>query len=149
MTIYLDYAASTPVDAAVATAMAEALSAPGLQANPAASHQPGHAARERVDAARADVAALIGARAAEIIWTSGATESNNLAVIGAAQFRAGRGRHLVTIATEHVSVLAACRHLEAAGFQVTYLAPDAQGVIDPQRLVAARDLTPRWFPSCR
>ena len=83
------------------------------------------------------MAALIGAHAAEITWTSGATESNNLAIIGAAQFRASRGRHLVTSATEHVSVLASCRHLEQLGFRVTYLMPDPQGIIDPARVAAA------------
>ncbi len=137
MSIYLDHAASTPVDPAVAAGMAEVLSAPDLQANPSASHAGGRLVRQRVEAARAEVAALIGARAAEIIWTSGATESNNLAVIGAAQFRASRGRHLVTSATEHVSVLGACRHLEQLGFRVTYLVPDAQGVISPQDVAAA------------
>jgi cysteine desulfurase len=83
------------------------------------------------------VAALIGARAEEIIWTSGATESNNLAVIGAARFRATRGRHLVTAATEHASVLESFRCLEREGFKVTYLVPDANGIIDPGAVAAA------------
>ena len=137
MTLYFDYAASTPVDPVVADAMAEALRSPELQANCASAHQPGRMARERVEAARADVAALIGARADEIVWTSGATESNNLAVIGAARFRAGRGRHLVTSVTEHASVLGSCRYLEGEGFKVTYLVPDAAGILDPGSVAEA------------
>jgi cysteine desulfurase len=135
--VYLDYAASTPVDPVVADAMADALRAPGLQANPASSHGPGHAAGARVEAARTEVAALIGASAAEIVWTSGATESNNLAVIGAARLRAGRGRHLVTSAVEHVSVLGAFRRLEDQGFTVTVVEPDGEGIVAPAAVAAA------------
>ncbi len=131
MTIYLDHAASTPVDPAVADAMAEVLRSPELQANCASSHAPGRAAQDRIEAARAEVAALVGARPEEIVWTSGATESNNLAVLGAARFRTGRGRHLVTAATEHPSVLESFRFLEREGFSVTYLAPDAAGIVHP------------------
>lgn len=135
MTVYLDHAASTPVDPAVAEIMREALTTPRLQANPASVH--GDAPRACVETARREVAELLGARPEEITWTSGATESNNLAVIGAARFRAGRGRHLVTCETEHVSVLAAFRHLQESGFTVTYLAPDRDGLLDPRQVEAA------------
>ena len=137
MTVYLDHAASTPVDPAVADAMAELLHSPELQANCASAHPPGRKARERVEAARAEVAALIGARPEEIVWTSGATESNNLAVMGAARFRARRGRHLVTTATEHPSVIESFRFLEREGFSATYLVPDAAGIVDPGAIEAA------------
>jgi cysteine desulfurase len=137
MAIYLDYAASTPVEPAVAEAVAEALRSPALQANCSSAHASGRLAAQRVGDARAEVAALIGARAEEIVWTSGATESNNLALIGAARFRAGRGRHLVTSATEHVSVLGVFRYLEREGFKVTYLAPDAGGMVDAGAIASA------------
>ncbi|MCC7328819.1 MAG: aminotransferase class V-fold PLP-dependent enzyme [Gammaproteobacteria bacterium] len=137
MTIYLDHAAATPVDRAVAAAMCEALTDPQLQANPAATHAAGEAARGRVEQARAEVAALIGAAAGEIVWTSGATESNNLALIGAARLRAGRGRHLVTAASEHASVLAACDELERQGFAVTRLPTDPMGIVEPAVVAAA------------
>ncbi len=137
MTLYFDHAASTPVDPAVAAAVAAALADPALQANPAATHAPGRAAHEQVEAARARVAALIGARPAEIVWTSGATEANNLAVLGAARFRASRGRHLVVSPLEHASVLAACRQLEREGFTITWLDPDRDGLIDPAQVAAA------------
>ncbi len=135
--IYLDHAASTPVDPAVAAGMAAVLADPALQANPSSTHAAGDAARACVEQARAQVAALIGARPAEVIWTSGATEANNLAVIGAARLRAARGRHIVTAASEHASVLAACRELENQGFVVTRLATDAGGIVAPQAVAAA------------
>lgn len=137
MTIYLDYAASTPVDPEVAQAMCEALRSPALQANAAALHAPGRAASACIEHARADIAALIGAEAQEIVWTSGATEANNLAIIGAARFRASRGRHVVTAATEHASVLAACDALAEQGFTVTRVAPGPHGVVTPERITAA------------
>lgn len=137
MTLYLDYAASTPVDPAVAAVMAAALADPDLQGNPSATHAPGRAAAVRIEAARAQVAALIGARPAEILWTSGATEANNLAVLGAGRFRASRGRHVVTSSTEHASVVGACRHLEREGFAVTWLDPDGDGLLDAQQVAAA------------
>ncbi len=137
MTPYFDHAASTPVDPLVAQAMAEVLEDADLQANPASQHGPGRAASARVEAARSEVAALIGAHSDEIIWTSGATESNNLAVIGAAHLRAGRGRHVVTCATEHRSVVEPFRRLEAQGFEVTWLVPDRQGILDPGNVAAA------------
>lgn len=136
--VYLDYAASTPVDPEVAAAMQECLGDPAAFANPSASgHAPGRAAQARVEQARAEVAALIGARPGEVTWTSGATEANNLAIMGAAQFRAARGRHLVTSLTEHASVREPFRQLERSGFRVTWLRPGAGGLLDPADLAAA------------
>ncbi|GIK33638.1 MAG: putative L-cysteine desulfurase [Gammaproteobacteria bacterium] len=137
MTIYLDHAASTPVDPEVAAQMAAVLADAGLQANPSSAHAMGEAVRARIGQARAAVAALIGARPAEIVWTSGATEANNLAVIGAARMRAARGRHIVTAASEHVSVLAACDELENHGFSVTRLVTDGDGIVAPPAIAAA------------
>jgi len=134
--VYLDYAATTPVDARVAVAMNECLTRTGVFGNPASQHVYGRLARARVEAARAQVGSLIGVPAPQIIWTSGATESNNLAILGiarAAQARAAhrRGAHIVTARTEHKAVLDPCRRLEQEGFRVTYLTPDTQGLIDP------------------
>jgi len=132
VTIYLDYAATTPVDPRVAAVMAEALSAPGLQGNPAsATHAAGRAARARVETARGQVAALIGATPREIIFTSGATEANNLALLGvaAAARRAGARGHFVSARTEHKSVLDALKQLEKDGCAVTWLEPDEWGRI--------------------
>lgn len=137
MTIYLDHAASTPLDPLVVAAMTEVLQGTDLQANPSAAHAPGRLALARVEAARAAVATLVGASPGEIVWTSGATESNNLAIIGAARFRARRGRHLVASLTEHPSVIEPYRYLERQGFKVTWLRTDAQGMIDPQQVDAA------------
>ncbi len=140
-TIYLDYAATTPVDPRVAAAMAECLTSPALQGNPAsATHEPGLAASDRVEAARAQVAALIGATAREIVFTSGATEANNLAVLGVAQAarRAGRNRgHIVSSRTEHKSVLDTCKHLEHQAFDVTLVEPDDTGRVLPETVRAA------------
>ena len=128
--VYLDYAATTPVDARVVERMVECLGRDGCYANPASSsHGPGRAARGRVEAARRDVAAVLGARPTEVIWTSGATESNNLAITGAARFHADRGRHIVTSRTEHKAVLDTCRQLEKEGWQVTYVAPGPGGIV--------------------
>jgi cysteine desulfurase len=136
--IYLDYAATTPVDPLVAQAMSECLSEDGDFANPASStHGMGRRAQARVERARDEVAALIGAEPSEIIFTSGATESNNLAILGAARAGADRGRHIVTSRIEHRAVLDPCRHLEKEGFAVTYLAPDRSGRIAPEALAAA------------
>lgn len=137
MTLYLDHAAATPVDPAVAAAMAAALADPALQANAAASHAPGEAVRGRIEQARAEVAALIAATPREIIWTSGATESNNLAIIGAARLRRQHGQHVVTAGTEHASVLAACDELERQGFSVTRLPVDAMGLVGPDQVAQA------------
>jgi len=136
--IYLDYAATTPVDPLVADAMSECLGAAGDFANPAsATHLPGRRAQAHSERARAQVAALIGADASEIIFTSGATESNNLAILGVARGNADRGRHIVTSRIEHRAVLDPCRRLEKEGFTVTYLEPDRAGRIAPEALAAA------------
>jgi cysteine desulfurase len=130
--VYLDYAATTPVDPAVAQAMTQCLTAEGAFANPSSSHAPGRAAAALVEHARAQVASLIGAFVEEIIFTSGATESNNLAVLGVARANADRGRrHIVTSRIEHNAVLDPCRRLEREGFRVTYLTPDGAGRVDP------------------
>ena len=134
--IYLDYAATTPVDPRVVRAMLPYL---GEQfGNPASrSHAFGWAAEEAVEIAREQVAALIGADSREIVWTSGATESNNLAIKGAAKFHQGRGRHIVTVRTEHKAVLDACRELEREGFDVTYLNVGPDGLLQPDLFAAA------------
>jgi cysteine desulfurase len=139
-TIYLDYAATTPVDPRVAAVMAECLTDPQAQGNPAsATHAPGFAAHDRVEAARAQVAALIGASAREIIFTSGATEANNLALLGVARAarRAGGRGHIVSSRIEHKSVLDAVKQLEREGFAVTMVEPDAGGRVLPEALRAA------------
>ena len=128
--LYFDYAATTPVDERVVARMVECLGREGCFANPASSsHAPGRAARGRVEAARLEVAALLGARPTEIIWTSGATESNNLAITGAARFHADRGRHIVTSRTEHKAVLDTCRQLEKEGWRVSYVTPGPGGIV--------------------
>jgi cysteine desulfurase len=139
--VYMDYAATTPVDPRVAEAMAGCLTLDGTFGNASSSgHVPGVAARQRVEEAREQVAQLIGAEPAEIVWTSGATESNNLAILGAARFHRDRGRHVVTAKTEHKAVLDPCRQLEKEGFSVTYLRPDRFGIVAPEQVVDA--LTP-------
>ncbi len=128
--VYLDYAASTPVDPAVADKMAACLTMDGTFANPAStSHAPGRAARVLVEQARAQVAALINADAREIVWTSGATESDNLAIKGAAIALRDRGRHVVTSRIEHKAVLDTCKQLERDGFDVTFVKPGRDGLI--------------------
>jgi cysteine desulfurase len=135
--IYLDYAATTPVDARVAARMAEVLA---MQlGNPSSNHASGRSALALIDTARAQVAALLGADAADIVFTSGATESNNLAITGtlrAASPRHGKP-HVVTLATEHKSVLETVRALALQGAAITVLKPDAEGVLDPEVLAAA------------
>jgi cysteine desulfurase len=127
--IYMDYGATTPVDPRVVDAMI-----PWLRehfGNPASrSHAWGWEAEEAVEKARADVAALIGADPREIVWTSGATESNNLAIKGAAHFYQGKGKHLITVKTEHKAVLDTMRELERQGFEVTYLDVQENGLLD-------------------
>ncbi|MFU8895610.1 MAG: IscS subfamily cysteine desulfurase [Gammaproteobacteria bacterium] len=136
--IYFDYAATTPVDDRVVARMVECLGRDGCFANPASSsHAPGRAARGRVEAARLEVAALLGARPTEIIWTSGATESNNLAITGAARFHADRGRHIVTSRTEHKAVLDTCRQLEKEGWRVTYVTPGPGGIVTADEIEPA------------
>jgi cysteine desulfurase len=128
--VYLDYAATTPVDPAVAQAMSACLTLEGEFGNPAsATHVFGRQASQRVEAARAQVAALIGAQPTEIVFTSGATESNNLALLGVARANADRGRHLITSRIEHKAVLDPMKHLEKEGFEVTYLTSDRSGRI--------------------
>jgi cysteine desulfurase len=136
--VYLDNAATTAVDPRVMEAMLECLSATGDYANPSATnHAPGRRARERVEQARAEVAALVGAAPEQIVWTSGATEANNLALLGAARFNRARGRHLVTSRTEHPAVLDPCRQLEREGFEVTYLKPGPGGIVEPAQVEQA------------
>lgn len=134
--IYLDYAATTPVDPRVAARMM-----PFLYehfGNPASrSHAYGWAAEEAVELAREQVAALIGADPKEIVWTSGATESNNLAIKGAAHFYQGKGKHLITVRTEHKSVLDTMRELEREGYSVTYLDVQENGLLDLEAFKAA------------
>jgi cysteine desulfurase len=118
--IYLDYSATTPVDPRVAEKMIPYLVE--KFGNPASrSHSFGWEAEAAVEEAREEVARLVNADPKEIVWTSGATESNNLALKGAAQFYAGKGKHLVTVKTEHKAILDTCRELERQGFEVTYL----------------------------
>lgn len=133
--IYLDYAATTPVDPKVAEKMVACLTLDGNFANPASrSHVYGWRAEEAVENARRQVADLVGADPREIIWTSGATESDNLAIKGVAHARAARGRHIVTSQVEHKAVLDSCHQLEREGFEVTYLKPGADGLITPEQL---------------
>ncbi len=134
--IYLDYHATTPVDPRVLEAMLPHFSvAFGNAASK--SHAFGWSAEEAVEAARAEVARLVGATAKEIVWTSGATESNNLAIKGAAQFYREKGRHLVTCQTEHKAVLDSMHALERQGFEVTFLEVEKDGRLDPARLKGA------------
>lgn len=136
--IYLDYAASTPVDPRVADAMIECLRPSGAQGNPSsAGHEYGRRARGLVEKARAQVAAAIGARPDCIVWTSGATESDNLAIFGVARFNADRGRHLVSAKTEHKAVLDPLKQLEREGFEVTWLKPQSDGIVRPEQVQAA------------
>ena len=150
-TIYLDYAATTPVEPRVAARMAECLTADGVFGNPASTHRYGREARALVEAARGQVAALIGARASDVIFTSGATEANNLAILGLARgarvaraaqaARAGSNAngsaqavHVISSRTEHKAVLDPCRQLEREGFSVTLLTPGDEGRVTPAQL---------------
>jgi cysteine desulfurase len=136
--IYLDYSATTPVDPRVAEKMCDCLTLEGTFGNPASrSHRYGWDAEKLVDEARANVAALVGADPKEIIWTSGATESDNLAIKGAAHFYQKQGRHLITLKTEHKAVLDSCRQLEREGFEVTYLDVQPNGLVDLEAFEAA------------
>ena len=134
--IYLDYSATTPVDPRVAEKMIPWLTE--KFGNPASrSHAFGWEAEAAVEEARAQVAGLVNCDPKEIVWTSGATESNNLAIKGAAQFYQERGRHLVTVTTEHKAVLDTCRELERRGFEVTYLTPESDGLVDVEKFRSA------------
>lgn len=136
--LYLDYAASTPVDPVVAEKMARYLTLDGVFANPASrSHLYGWQAEEAVETARRQVADLIGAEPREIVWTSGATESDNLAIKGVMEAYGDRGNHIITSTIEHKAVLDTCAYLETRGFRVTYLRPDDQGLIAPQQVAEA------------
>jgi len=136
--IYLDYSATTPIDERVAAKMAEYLTIEGQFGNPASrSHEFGWKAEQAVDLARKQVADLMNADPREIVWTSGATESDNLAIKGAAHFYRKKGNHIITVKTEHKAVLDTCRQLEREGFEVTYLDPEDNGLIDMEKLKAA------------
>src|SRR5450631_2025659 len=134
--IYLDYSATTPVDPRVAEKMIPYLYE--QFGNPASrSHAYGWETEAAVEEAREHVAALVGADAKEIIWTSGATESDNLAIKGAAQFYKSKGKHIVTVKTEHKAVLDTVRELERQGFEATYLSPEPNGLITVEQLAEA------------
>ena len=136
--IYLDYAATTPVDPRVAEKMAACMTMNGNFGNPASrSHVFGWVAEEAVENARAQVASLINADPREIVWTSGATEADNLAIKGVAHFNQRRGKHIITSKIEHKAVLDTGRQLEREGFEVTYLNPDEYGVIAPEVVAQA------------
>lgn len=136
--IYLDYAATTPVDARVARLMAQFLTLEGDFGNPASrSHVYGWRAEAAVEEARRQVADLIGADPREIVWTSGATEANNLGIKGAAQANTGRGRHIVSSLIEHKAVIDCCLELERQGWEITWLQPSREGVILPAQVAAA------------
>lgn len=136
--IYLDYMATTPVAPQVAEKMQTCLLKTGYFGNPSShTHRYGWEAAELVEKAQNQVAALIHANPREIIWTSGATESNNLAIIGAAQFYQRKGKHIITMSTEHKAVLNPCQYLQAEGFEVTYLDPRVNGLLDLNQLADA------------
>ncbi len=141
--IYFDYSATTPVDKRVAEKMMQFLTTDGVYGNPASrSHKFGWQAEEAVDIARNQVADLINADPREIVFTSGATESDNLAIKGVAHFYSKKGKHIITSKTEHKAVLDTCRELERQGFEVTYLDPETNGLIDLNKLQnAMRDDT--------
>ena len=132
---YFDYASTTPVDPRVAKRMIEFMSVDGHFGNPGSrSHSFGWKADEAVEKARMQVAALVGADPREIVWTSGATESDNLAIKGAAKFYESKGKHIITSKIEHKAVLDPCRQLEREGFEVTYIDPDETGVVSLEML---------------
>lgn len=136
--IYLDYSATTPADPRVAAKMMQYLTLDGTFGNPASrSHRFGWQSEEAVDVARNQIAELVGADPREIVFTSGATEANNLAIKGVATFHQEKGRHIITCTTEHKAVLDTCAHLEREGFSVTYLNPRPDGTLDLQQLTAA------------
>jgi cysteine desulfurase len=135
--IYLDYAATTPVDPRIVARMVGCLGPDGVYGNASSSHAPGRQARALVEAARQSAARLFGAGVGDIYWTSGATESNNLAILGSVRGARGSGQHIVTTRIEHKSVLDPCRRLEQEGASVGYVEPERDGRIDPQRIAAA------------
>ena len=136
--IYLDYAATTPVDPRVAKKMLEHLTLDGNFGNPASrSHKYGWKAEESVEEARSHVANLVGCDPREIVWTSGATEADNLAIKGVANFYKSKGKHIITSKIEHKAVLDSCRELEREGFEVTYLDPNEGGLTSPESVMEA------------
>ncbi|MDC9720304.1 MAG: IscS subfamily cysteine desulfurase [Gammaproteobacteria bacterium] len=136
--LYLDYSATTPVDPRVAKLMCDCLTQEGNFGNPASrSHVYGWQAEEAVENARRQVADLINADPREIVWTSGATESDNLAIKGVAHFYHKKGKHIITSKIEHKAVLDTCRQLEREGFEVTYLEPTTDGIISPKQVADA------------
>lgn len=136
--IYMDYAATTPVDPKVLEKMVKYMSIDGYYGNPASrSHKFGWEAEEAVDIARQNVADLVKADPREIVWTSGATESDNLAIKGVAHFYKKKGQHIITSKIEHKAVLDTCRQLEREGFEVTYLDPDPNGIISAEKVESA------------
>jgi cysteine desulfurase len=136
--IYFDYSATCPVDPRVAEKMAQYMTMDGIFGNPASrSHRFGWQAEEAVDTAREQIADLLNADSREIIFTSGATESDNLAIKGTAHFYGKQGKHIITCKTEHKAVLDTCRQLEREGYEVTYLEPEPNGLIDLDKLEAA------------
>ena len=136
--IYLDYSATTPVDPRVAEKMSQCLVSDGNFGNPASrSHVFGWKAEEAVEDARRNVADLLNADPREIVWTSGATESDNLAIKGVAHFYSKKGKHIITSRIEHKAVLDTCRQLEREGFEITYLEPGSDGLIQPQQVQEA------------
>jgi len=140
--IYLDYAATTPLDPRVADIMLKYMTQDGIFGNASSTHVFGKAAKDAIETARKQVADVIHAIPEEIIWTSGATEANNLALKGAAQLYKQKGKHIITVKTEHASVLDCCQQLEKEGFLVTYLTPEPNGVINLSTLKnAIRDDT--------
>jgi len=135
--VYLDYLATTPVDQRVARAMSECLTIDGNFGNPASrSHVYGWRAEEAVENARRELAELLGADPREIVWTSGATESDNLAIKGVAHFNRSKGRHIVTSSIEHKAVLDTCQQLAHEGFEISHVAPDRGGIVQPDALAA-------------
>ena len=135
--IYLDYAASTPVDPRVVEAMSAFMTADGNYANPSSTHSAGRYSVEKIAAAAGQAAALLHTEPDRLVWTSGATESDNLAILGAARYRANRGKHLITMRTEHKAVTDPFSALQKQGFEVTWLEPQADGVLDLERFEKA------------
>lgn len=136
--LYLDYAATTPVDPRVAEVMGQHLTLDGVFANPASrTHRYGWDAEEAVELGRSQLATLLGCDVRELVFTSGATEANNLAIKGMAEALAGRGRHLITSPIEHKAVVDCFKVLEAQGFEVSWLEPEPSGVVAPETLAAA------------
>ena len=135
--IYLDYAATTPMADSVIDAMRACVDASGAVGNPSSLHIAGRRASSIVEASREQLAALLGTAPGRLVFTSGATESDNLAIRGAAKSRASRGRHLVTMSTEHKAVTDTFRHLEKSGFDVTWLVPERDGTLPAETIANA------------